>query len=30
MLKQLGELHQAGMLTDDEFAEKKAEILRRI
>ncbi len=30
MLKQLGELHQAGMLTDAEFAEKKAEILRRI
>jgi hypothetical protein len=26
-LKQLGELHDAGVLTDDEFAAQKAKIL---
>jgi len=29
-LKQLGQLHDSGILTDDEFASKKAEILQRI
>ncbi|WP_182346472.1 PH domain-containing protein [Tomitella gaofuii] len=29
-LKQLGELHDAGVLTDEEFAAKKAEILQRL
>ncbi|WP_206062781.1 SHOCT domain-containing protein [Nocardioides piscis] len=29
-LRKLGELHQAGVLTDDEFATKKAELLDRM
>jgi hypothetical protein len=29
-LKQVGELHASGILTDEEFAAKKAEILKRI
>jgi hypothetical protein len=29
-LKELGELHAAGVLTDAEFAAKKAELLRRV
>lgn len=29
-LKELGELHAAGVLTDAEFAVKKAELLRRV
>jgi hypothetical protein len=29
-LKRLGELHDAGILTDEEFASKKAEILKRM
>ncbi|WP_395245522.1 SHOCT domain-containing protein [Agromyces sp. MMS24-K17] len=29
-LKKLGELHAAGVVTDDEFAAKKADLLRRI
>lgn len=29
-LKELGELHTAGILTDAEFAVKKAELLRRV
>lgn len=29
-LRQLGELHQAGVLTDEEFSAKKAEILSRL
>ena len=29
-LERLGKLHAAGMLTDTEFASKKAEILSRI
>jgi hypothetical protein len=29
-LKQLGELHKAGILTDDKFAAKKAEMLNRL
>jgi len=29
-LKSLGELHKAGVLSDEEFAAKKAEILGRI
>jgi hypothetical protein len=28
-LKQLGELHEAGVLTDEEFADQKAKILAR-
>ena len=29
-LRELGELHAAGVLTDGEFARKKAELLRRV
>jgi hypothetical protein len=29
-LRELGELHAAGVLTDREFARKKAELLRRV
>jgi hypothetical protein len=29
-LRELGELHTAGVITDDEFAHKKAELLRRV
>jgi hypothetical protein len=29
-LRELGELHAAGVLTDGEFASKKAELLRRV
>ncbi len=29
-LRELGELHAAGVLTEDEFAAKKAELLRRV
>ena len=29
-LGKLADLHKAGVLTDDEFAEKKAELLKRI
>jgi hypothetical protein len=29
-LRALGELHASGVLTDDEFAAKKAELLRRV
>jgi uncharacterized membrane protein YhdT len=29
-LRELGELHQKGVLTDEEFATKKAELLRRL
>jgi hypothetical protein len=29
-LRELGELHAAGVLTDQEFARKKAELLRRV
>jgi len=29
-LRELGELHAAGVLTDREFASKKAELLRRV
>jgi hypothetical protein len=29
-LRELGELHSAGVLTDREFARKKAELLRRV
>jgi Short C-terminal domain len=29
-LKELGELHAAGVVTDAEFADKKAELLRRV
>src|ERR1700759_2671631 len=29
-LKQLGQLHDSGVLTDEEFASKKAEILQRM
>lgn len=29
-LKQLGELHDNGILTDEEFSSKKAEILQRL
>jgi hypothetical protein len=29
-LKKLGELHSAGVLTDEEFAAKKAELLRKL
>jgi hypothetical protein len=29
-LRELGELHAAGVLTDGEFAAKKAELLRRV
>jgi hypothetical protein len=29
-LRELGELHAAGILTDEEFAAKKAELLRRV
>ena len=29
-LRELGELHAAGVLTDREFADKKAELLRRV
>jgi Short C-terminal domain len=29
-LRELGELHAAGVLTDHEFASKKAELLRRV
>jgi hypothetical protein len=29
-LRELGELHAAGILTDAEFAAKKAELLRRV
>lgn len=29
-IRQLGELHQAGILSDDEFASKKAELLARL
>jgi hypothetical protein len=29
-IRRLGELHEAGILTDEEFAEKKAELLRRL
>ena len=29
-LRELGELHAAGILTDGEFAAKKAELLRRV
>ena len=30
LIKKLGELHSAGILTDDEFSEKKAELLSKI
>lgn len=30
MLERLAELHKNGMLTDEEFATKKAELLARI
>jgi len=30
LIKKLGELHSAGILTDDEFSEKKSELLSRI
>ena len=29
-LRELGELHASGVLTDREFAAKKAELLRRV
>jgi Short C-terminal domain len=29
-LRELGDLHASGVLTDDEFAAKKAELLRRV
>ncbi|MCD2263254.1 SHOCT domain-containing protein [Dietzia aurantiaca] len=29
-LRKLGELHEAGILTDDEFAAKKADLLGRL
>jgi hypothetical protein len=29
-LRKLGELHQAGIVTDEEFAKKKAELLERL
>ncbi len=29
-LRELGELHAAGVITDGEFAHKKAELLRRV
>lgn len=29
-IRQLGELHQAGILTDEEFSAKKAELLKRL
>lgn len=29
-IQQLGELHQAGVLTDEEFSSKKAELLKRL
>jgi hypothetical protein len=29
-IRRLGELHEAGILTDEEFAAKKAELLRRL
>jgi hypothetical protein len=29
-IQQLGALHEAGVLTDEEFANKKAELLGRI
>ena len=30
LLKQLGELKDAGVLTDDEFAQKKKELLEKL
>jgi hypothetical protein len=30
LIKKLGELHSAGILTDDEFSEKKSELLSKI
>jgi hypothetical protein len=29
-LRKLGELHQAGILTEEEFQAKKSELLRRL